>query len=157
MVEIGPRKGGSRGSVLSTELKWGPWQGSQWSLQSSSGGSDRAHSDHCRAQVGAADSKLWGTRKRAKPMSLSLEMRKQHLRASLGKGRLCVQSCPTLCSPPHFSAHGIFQARIPERVAISYPRGSCCPWDRTWSPALAGGLFTTSTPWVALRASLNLL
>ena len=36
------------------------------------------------------------------------------------------QSCPTLsdCSPPGFSVHGIFQARILEWVAISYSRGS---------------------------------
>ena len=34
------------------------------------------------------------------------------------------QSCPTLCdcSPPVLSVHGIFQARILEWVAISYPR-----------------------------------
>ena len=39
------------------------------------------------------------------------------------------QSCPILCdpmgcSPPGFSVHGIFQARILERVAISFSRGS---------------------------------
>ena len=39
------------------------------------------------------------------------------------------QSCPTLCSPmdcspPGSSVHGIFQARILQRVAISYSRGS---------------------------------
>ena len=37
------------------------------------------------------------------------------------------QSCPTLCNPmdcslPHFSIYGIFQARVPERVAISFSR-----------------------------------
>ena len=41
-----------------------------------------------------------------------------------------VQLCPTLCdpmdcSPPGTSVHGISQARILKRVAISYPRG--CP------------------------------
>ena len=41
----------------------------------------------------------------------------------------CAQSCPTLCGPmdcslPHSSAHGIFQARILEWVAISCSRGS---------------------------------
>ena len=35
------------------------------------------------------------------------------------------QSCPTLCdsmdcSLPGFSVHGIFQARVPERVAIAF-------------------------------------
>ena len=39
---------------------------------------------------------------------------------------MCAQSCPTRCSltdsPPGFSVRGIFQARILERVAISYFR-----------------------------------
>ncbi|XP_059739710.1 fibrous sheath-interacting protein 2 isoform X4 [Bos taurus] len=46
------------------------------------------------------------------------------------------KSCPTLgesmdCTPAGFSSHGIFRARIPEWVAISYPRGSLWPRDRT--------------------------
>ena len=45
---------------------------------------------------------------------------------------LVTQSCPTLCnptdcSPPGFSVHGIFQARILEWVAISFSRGSSKP------------------------------
>ena len=36
------------------------------------------------------------------------------------------------CSPPGFSAHGIFQARIMEWVAISSSRGSFRPRNRTW-------------------------
>ena len=45
------------------------------------------------------------------------------------KGELVTQLCPTLgdsmdCSPPGSSAHGIFQARILEWVAISVSRGS---------------------------------
>ena len=55
---------------------------------------------------------------------------------------MCAQSCPTHCSltdsPPGFSVRGIFQARILERVAISYSRGSSLPLSPT-SPALAGG------------------
>ena len=44
--------------------------------------------------------------------------------------RSVAQPCPTLCdpvdcSPPSSSVHGIFQAGIPEWVAISYSRGSC--------------------------------
>ena len=35
------------------------------------------------------------------------------------------------CSPPGSSIHGILQARIPERVAISFSRGSSWPRDRT--------------------------
>ena len=39
------------------------------------------------------------------------------------------QSCPTLCDPmdcslPGFSVHGVFQARVPEWVAMSFSRGS---------------------------------
>ena len=45
------------------------------------------------------------------------------------------QSCPALCDPmdcslPHFSVHGIFQARLLEWGAISFPRGSFQPRDQ---------------------------
>ena len=54
---------------------------------------------------------------------------------------ICAQSCPTPvascglmdCSPPGFSVHGVFQARILEWVAISYSRGSSQSKDRTRS------------------------
>ena len=63
------------------------------------------------------------------------------------------QSCPTLCnpmdcSPPGSSVHGILQVRILEWVATPSSRGSSQPGDRiciSMSPALACGLFTTST------------
>ena len=47
---------------------------------------------------------------------------------------VCAQSCLTLCnlmycSPPGSSSHGIFEARILERIAISYSRGSSPPRD----------------------------
>ena len=47
------------------------------------------------------------------------------------------KSCPTLLdpmdsSPPGSSVHGIFQARILERVAISFSRGTSLPRDQTW-------------------------
>ena len=35
-----------------------------------------------------------------------------------------VQSCPTLCDPMDYTVHGIFQARIPEWVALLFSRGS---------------------------------
>ena len=49
---------------------------------------------------------------------------------------LVAQSCPTLCSPvdcspPGSSVRRIFQARILEKVAISYSRGSSQPRDQT--------------------------
>ena len=48
----------------------------------------------------------------------------------------CAQSCLTLCSPmacslPGSSAHGIFQARTLEWVAISSSRGTSQPKDQT--------------------------
>ena len=36
---------------------------------------------------------------------------------------------PMVCSPPGFSAHGILQARILERVAIPFSRGYSQPSD----------------------------
>ena len=57
------------------------------------------------------------------------------------------QSCTTLCdpmdcSPPGSSAHGIFQARLLEWVAISFSRGSSQPRDRTRVSRTAGKRFT---------------
>ena len=61
------------------------------------------------------------------------------------------QSCPTLCSPMDCgslgsSVHGILQARIPGRVAISSSNDLPDPGIEPMSlvsPALAGGFFTT--------------
>ena len=67
------------------------------------------------------------------------------------------QSCPNLCNPmdcslPRFSVHGIFQARIPEWVAISFSRGSSQPRDRTQVSCIVGRSFTV---W-ATREVINL-
>ena len=54
------------------------------------------------------------------------------------------------CSSPGSSAHGVFQTRVQEWVAVPSSRGSCWPRNRTHvstSPALAGGFFTTSVSW----------
>ena len=56
------------------------------------------------------------------------------------------QSCLTLChlvdcSPPGSSVHGILEARILEWVAISFPRGSSQPRDRTQVSRIAGRRF----------------
>ena len=64
------------------------------------------------------------------------------------------QSCLTLCdpveySPPGFSVHGIFQARILEWVAISFSRGSSWPRDWTRISWVACWLFTI---WVTREA-----
>ena len=76
-----------------------------------------------------------------------------------GKETVCVcvcahmcsvtQSCPpdcdpTDCSPPGYSVHGIFQARILEWVAIfPSPEDLPDPGIKPVSPALAGIFFTT--------------
>ena len=61
-----------------------------------------------------------------------------------------VQLCdPMGCSPPDFSVHGIFQARILEWVATSYSRGLSDPGIKPtslMSPALAGKFITPSPP-----------
>ena len=46
------------------------------------------------------------------------------------------QSCPTLCNPMDYTAHGILQARILEGVAFPFSRGSSQPRDQPRSPAL---------------------
>ena len=57
------------------------------------------------------------------------------------------QLCPTLsdpmdCSLPRSSIHGIFQARVLERVSISFSRGSSRPRDRTRVSSSVGRRFT---------------
>ena len=78
--------------------------------------------------------------------------------------RLCVLSCvpaqllqpclilcsPVDCSPPGFSDHGIFQARILEWVAMPSSWGSSWPRDVTHIfciSCIAGGFFTPWTTW----------
>ena len=41
------------------------------------------------------------------------------------------QSCPTLCDPMDYTAHGILQARILEWVAFPFSRGCSQPRDPT--------------------------
>ena len=68
-----------------------------------------------------------------------------------------LQSCPTLCNPmdcslPASSVHGIFQARILERVAMPSSKGSYQPRMDPGSlnfPAFPGTFFTTSATWEA--------
>ena len=49
-------------------------------------------------------------------------------------------------SPPGSSVHGIFQARLLERVAISFSRGSSWPRNRTHISCIAGRFFTIELP-----------
>ena len=65
---------------------------------------------------------------------------------------LVAQSCPTLChpldcSPPGFSAHGIFQTRIMEWVAISSSRESSRPRDETCVSCIARQFLYRGAMW----------
>ena len=62
-----------------------------------------------------------------------------------------VQSCPPLCnpldcSPAGSSVGGILQARILERVAISYSTDLPDPGTEPWSPALLTGSLSSEPP-----------
>ena len=64
-----------------------------------------------------------------------------------GRWSEVAQSCPTLhdpidCSLPGSFIHGIFQARILELVAISFPKGFFQPRSWTRISCTAGRLFT---------------
>ena len=71
----------------------------------------------------------------------------QKIKYSFQKGEVA-QSCPTLCdpmdcSPPGSSIHGLLQARILERPAVSFSSGSSWPRDRTRVSCIASRLFTS--------------
>ena len=60
----------------------------------------------------------------------------------------CLPLCdPVDCSPPGSSVHGISQERMLEGVAIPSPGHLPNPGIKPASPALAGGLFTSSATW----------
>ena len=80
---------------------------------------------------------------------------------------LSAQPCLTLCdsmdcSLPGSSVHGLFQARILERVVISSSRGSSWPRDQPKPKCLifrelAGRFFAPSATWEALVVMEHLL
>ena len=51
------------------------------------------------------------------------------------------QSCPTLCDPMDYTAHGILQARILKWVAFPFSRGSSQPRGWTQISCIAGRFF----------------
>ena len=70
------------------------------------------------------------------------------------------QSCLTLCDPmdcslPGSSLHGILQARILERIAISSSRGFFQLRERTCISSIAGGFFTTEPQGNPLKAMVQ--
>ena len=64
-----------------------------------------------------------------------------------GKESEVTQSCPTLCDPmdcslPGSSVHGVFQAIVLERIAISFSSRSSWPWDGTLVSRIVDRCFT---------------
>ena len=53
------------------------------------------------------------------------------------------QPCPTLCNPRDYIVDGILQARILEKVAFPFSRGSSQPRNRSQVSRIAGGFFTS--------------
>ena len=69
----------------------------------------------------------------------------------------CVQLCDSMArSPPGFSVHGIFQARLLECIAVPSKGSSWCRHNMSLMfPALAGEFFTTSTTLEACSQSFS--
>ena len=53
------------------------------------------------------------------------------------------QLCPSLYDPMNYTVHGILQARILERLAVSFSRESSQPRDQIQVSHIAGGFFTS--------------
>ena len=53
------------------------------------------------------------------------------------------QSCLTLCDPMDYTVHGILRARILQRVAVPFSRGSSQPRDQTQVSLIAGVFYTS--------------
>ena len=73
-----------------------------------------------------------------------------------------LQSCPTLCdpinsSPPGSPVHRILQARILERVAISFSWGSSPPRDQTHISCITSRFFTVWATREAREGYIGLL
>ena len=59
------------------------------------------------------------------------------------------QSCPTLCDPMNYTVHGILQARILERVAFPFSKGSSQLRDQIQVFHIAGRFFASRATWEA--------
>ena len=85
-------------------------------------------SHYCKTYFQTRTSEAWGKQPQNCQTRKGEHKVKQVSRQLPTQVCVCAQSCPTLCdpmdySPPSFSVHGIFQARIPEWVTTSYSRG----------------------------------
>ena len=56
------------------------------------------------------------------------------------------QSCPTLCDSKDYTGHGILQARLLERVAVSFSRGFPNSGIKPRSPALHADALPAEPP-----------
>ena len=100
--------------------------------------------EFCSMLCGSLDGRgVWGSRDTCKCKAAFLHCSPETITTLLISHVLCLvaQSCPTLwdpmdCSPPGSSVHGISQARILERVAISFSR------DWTQVSCISGRFFT---------------
>ena len=81
---------------------------------------------------------------------LSVTVSYQHNEKKVKVPESCLALCdPTVCSLQGSSVHGILQARILERVAISFSRESSWPRDRIQVSCIAGGFYTIWATWEA--------
>ena len=93
------------------------------------------------AYTKSAFSVLWGTS--LSPVLLLKFSSLLKILAWWMRAQLCSTLCdPMDCSPPDSSAHGNFQARILQWVAISFSRGSSQPRDWTRVFHIVGRCFT---------------
>ena len=58
------------------------------------------------------------------------------------------QLCQTLCDPMDYTGHGILQAKVLEREAFPFSRGSSQPRDQTQVSHIAGGFLTS---WATIK------
>ena len=77
----------------------------------------------------------------ANPFSFSLKILYESMKVLVAQLHLLLCD-PMDCSPPCFSVHGIFWARIVEWVAIPFSRGSSWPRDWTQVCCITGRFFT---------------
>ena len=70
----------------------------------------------------------------------------EQLRFKMKVKEKVTQSSPILCYPMDYTVHGILQARILERLAFPFSRGSSQPRDRTQVSCIAGSFFTIFPP-----------
>ena len=80
----------------------------------------------------------------------------KHLYVCVLVTQLCLTLCnPLDCSPPGFSVHAIFQARVLEWVAMPSSRGSSWPKDQTQAFCICRQILYHCATWEALWEAHN--